>query len=910
MGIRTKVLLITITPIILLAVILSSLFSFLEIRKLEQSLIDRGNALARHIAPACEYGMLSGNHEYLNGILEAAMAEPNVTAVSITDKEGNIVASSGVYTFKNQNTTTQNLQPHSKINDSLHIFSASINRSMIEMNDYILDEQLPYQKTVHAQTRQLGQVYIELSGESVQNQRRDIILNASITTLLFVILCLLIASRISRSLTSPILKLESAVKKIEQGTLDVTVAESSSDEIHTLEAGFNSMARALQFNQQEKKREIEVATHNLHEALQSLEKNNLELEKAKTAALQASSAKSQFLANMSHEIRTPLNGIIGFGNLLNKGQLDHTQAEYVEIISKSAHSLLSIVNDILDYSKIESGNIDLHIESVNLRGLIEDVVHLFIPALHEKDLLIGWIIYEDVPPVIDTDPVKLRQILINILGNAIKFTEHGNIQIRVSIQDETADDMNVAISISDTGIGIQEKDRSSIFALFQQADASTTRHYGGTGLGLPISKLLAEKLGGTVTVHSTPGLGSTFTALISCTSWQSKDVETPILNLNNWSVLLYDANEFTRIGLHILLAPLGTSLKEVSSRNTLAEYLSRAQVSNFDIAIVSATQNDIHSGELQTTLNMLTSSDKCGQILVLANTSDQGCLESIRKDSKIYALTQPYRKKDLLHLLAEMTENHPCQFSQPTRILPHSNTLEFNGRVLIAEDNQINSKLLATYLENFGLVCTITENATQAIQHANSRKFDLIFMDLHMPGMDGKTAASSIRQANGASSGTPIILITADLLSLKDSVNASSGINDIIIKPIDEQIIYDVLRKWLCRHEPNSSPENPQKQISIRFNENKQLADDLYQMMVTDLRSRKSELQSAYQEGNHGLLLEQVHKVHGSASYCGATRLQDAAALLEKNLLQKNMAAMPGLYEKFMLEINTIIHEH
>ncbi len=332
------------------------------------------------------------------------------------------------------------------------------------------------------------------------------------TLLLLLCMCIaiLFAYRLMRDVTGPIRNMVNTVDRIRRGQLDSRVEGFMLGELQMLKNGINSMAMSLTAYHEEMQQNIDQATSDLRETLEQMEIQNVELDLAKKRAQEAARIKSEFLANMSHELRTPLNGVIGFTRQMLKTELSVTQADYLQTIERSANNLLSIINDVLDFSKLEAGKLVLEHIPFSLRDTLDEVIVLLAPSAHEKGLELTLDVHNDVPDQVIGDSLRLQQVITNLLGNAVKFTETGNIDIRIEQRNQLAHQVELEVQIHDTGIGISERQQSQLFQAFRQADASISRRHGGTGLGLVITQKLVKEMGGDICFHSQLNRGSTF----------------------------------------------------------------------------------------------------------------------------------------------------------------------------------------------------------------------------------------------------------------------------------------------------------------------------------------------------------------------------------------------------------------
>lgn len=471
-GIQKQVISLALLPTAIIAVILTTTFIFSQISEHETLLNEKGRILTSQLAAAAEYAVATNNTSILEDLTSAVLAEQDVARISILDKNENTLISIHQQALA-ENTGT------------LIEFRLPVMQSTTVISDFE-NETTPNHDTL------IGWAVISLSKIStLQHQKRDLIKILLIVSF-GLITAMIFATRIGKGVINPIFKMSTAIKEITDGDLSTRIEENSAGELGILENGINNMAIKLQHVHDNMKNNIDEATRELRMTMSHMEQMNVELDITSKKALEASRVKSEFLSNMSHEIRTPMNGVIGFINILKRTKLTEEQTNYINTIHKSTASLLEIINEILDFSKLEAGKIYLEKIDFNLREITEDTILLMAPAAYDKNLNITLMFSPDIPVHLVFDPVKIQQILTNLVGNAIKFTNEGSIIIHVEVINENIKSVKIRFSVKDTGIGIAKNNQKAIFSEFTQADTSTRRRFGGTGLGLGICKKLSR----------------------------------------------------------------------------------------------------------------------------------------------------------------------------------------------------------------------------------------------------------------------------------------------------------------------------------------------------------------------------------------------------------------------------------
>lgn len=886
-SLRARMMILILAPTLMVGLLLSSFFVVHRYNELQRQVIDAGANIIEPLAISSEYSMTWHNRDAMRELVSLLHRRHSgiVRAISVFDNHNQLYVTSN----HKQNLSLLQQDDIRALPDDVSMErhgSLLILRTPITSERYDVDE-LPDEDAKPA-GNPLGYVAIELDLQSVRLQQYKEVFVATLMLLFCLCLAMLFAYRLMRDVTGPIRNMVTTVDRIRRGQLDSRVEGYMLGELNILKNGINAMAMSLTAYHEEMQHNIDQATYDLRETLEQLEIQNVELDLAKKRAQEAARIKSEFLANMSHELRTPLNGVLGFTRQMLKTQLRTTQRDYMQTIERSANNLLSIINDVLDFSKLEAGKLMLEAIPFPLRATLDETLVLLAPSAHEKGLELTVVCDSSVPDNVIGDALRLQQILINLIGNAIKFTEQGYIGLRVGQRVITQSRVELEIQVEDSGIGISEQQQTQLFQAFRQADASISRRHGGTGLGLVITQKLVREMGGEITFSSQPDQGSTFVIRVQLDLNPNAPGMPRVLETLSHARIAYveaDANVASAALEMLSATPLQIDYSETLEGLKASHYPLLLMAMPVGISQPELLNERLINGLLDRADNVLMALPSPMMLLAdeLKVRGIDGCI------AKPISLTR---------LLPMLLDIHTRQVSE----LPLSPRLPLT--VMAVDDNPANLKLIGALLEEQVQNILLCSSAEHAIREARQQSLDVILMDIQMPEIDGIRASEIIRGLPHHAN-TPIVAVTAHAIDGEREQLIKAGMNDYLAKPIDES----KLRQLLARYTPPPVVSLPELQpilptldwqLALRQAANKpELARDLLRMLLEFLPEVHAKMAQFMATNEVNALREIIHKLHGSASYSGVPRMKQLCHQLERGLLEaSDIAALePELLE-------------
>lgn len=900
LGIKYQLRIITLIPVIIVALLFALFYNAQLAYDLEQHTAHLGEAYVRQLIPAAQLALLRQDQRTLQGLIDASSINPEIRSIAFYNAHKQLLAYRG-----GKHLLTDPFNPPLYTGDFTESHPISANTinfiAPITLPRFNLYAALPFKNPrtnpidAHADDI-LGWLSIDIDTQSILIKRYKMYIITIIITLLGLLIALSTHYFLSQKIYMPISRLRRSMKQILSNEFETEIKHNSKGELGLIEQGCLHLQKQYLSTTQDLNHHIEVATSDLQQSLEMLEEKNIELSLEKKRIEDKNKQKSDFIANMSHEIRTPMNGVIGFTNLLLESKLDGLQLDYVKTIKSSAQDLLAIMNDILDYSKMEAGKLTLDCIPLDIRACIDEVLMLITPHANKKGIDLIPITAIDVPKTVLGDPLRLKQIISNLVSNAVKFTDHGYVLIRTNIEQETDRDYTIRLSITDTGIGISTTDQATLFAAYNQADTSITRRYGGSGLGLVISNKLAEQMHGRITLKSELHKGSTFSVSIKLEKLEAYEIEKHQTHrFANLKVICFDDNPLHLEALCNGLGHWGIQCHRVEAFHQLEHAFN--QYSDIDLAFVSVNKGC----DNQVSHILRKQSIPC----VLLSKWGIDNFESL--GAKQFVFKPPNMQK--LHETVDALINQ----ANDDRTLNHElETLrdqlrQLRPEILIAEDNPVNCMLFESLLNQHSITTTVNDGE-MALNVCKEKRFNVILLDLQMPKINGLETAMLIRKESLINTTTPIILISANHNDVNSSELQKAGIKLCLKKPIDEETLLKHLLEAISQ---DNTLAIDWSMCVQRVSGNQTLAADYLSCFVVELRKNRKELIQYFEQGELRMLETEAHKLHGACCFCGVPALQSQVALVESLARHaKSISEVNDAFDQLIHHIDAVLKEY
>ena len=869
-------------PSFIIIILIATSLTYLCISQINKFIDLRGSLLAQKTAHLLHKPILENNAELIQHILDASIEEPYIRAIRAYHADAKQHFHSGPQFMGGDDASAPSMDAPTEYRTYRTL---RFSHPLVSRNN----------------TNAIGWVELELLTAPFAVVRYE----AIVLTIAITILCLIIGAYFAISLyyriTEPLEHINNVVQGLARGRLNERVEQQHSREFLGLAESINTMADYMEAAQADMQSHIDHAIEDLRETLETIEIQNVELDLARKEALEASRVKSEFLANTSHEIRTPLNGILGFINLALKTDLNEQQREYMETIRDSAQNLLTVINGILDFSKIESGKLTLDYAPLPIRHSIDEVLHIFAPDAHDKNLELINYVERCIPKNLLGDALRFKQVLSNLVSNAIKYSTSGNIIIDVSILQRQETQITLKICVSDEGIGLSREEQEQLFSPFIQADSSSSREHEGTGLGLAICKGLVERMNGEIGVVSEPDKGSTFWFTARLGIDKRQPAPNQLANLSEYRILLCGENPASIKQLNNLLHEWNANTQSIPAIHDCFPMLrsARDEHKSFDLLILDIPPNErkIPPILLNNLAEQLHTEFNC-TLIACCTTAHQRLFRSYAEKSRVLFINKPTSYDALLQTLGRQLDLH----IKDLREQDDEEALRPSASVLLVDDNPANLQLASELLRGLNTQVVQANSGKQAIEACSEHEFDVIFMDIQMPGMDGMEATRHIRALEQGKRRTPIIALTAHTITEQKAELLIAGMDDCISKPVNESQLAHIINRWATltgkkevviqieeksTNKPGIPTEDHTGSVDINLclklaNNKPALARDMLSMLLAGLESEKQQINDALNNGDFDEAGELIHRLYGSSCYCGVPRLKHISGLLDK----------------------------
>ncbi|WP_018953854.1 ATP-binding protein [Thioalkalivibrio sulfidiphilus] len=894
--IKHRLLALALLPSMVVAMVLTGYWTAIKIMELNQRLEERGAIIVAFLAPAAEYGVLSGNRAYLRSASTRVREEQDLISIRISDDRDNLL-----YTHVRDIQESRRLHTLSALlfGHEVRLFEAPIVLTSLDGFDFIGGSAEADRRSTE---RVIGHVRISLSTVPTAITQTEWLLRSIAIIIVLLGITGLVIYRLERPISAPLEQMAETVRRIGRGDLEARTGVKAGGELAQLAHGIDNMAENIQRAHARLAERIQSATRDLQEQLELIDQKNRELTIARGNAEEANQRKSHLLASISHELRTPLSAIQGYSELLEQyGNLDDRDLGWLEIINTSSKDTLKLVNDLLDVARLESGRITIHRNQFELGKCLSEVIGICRRSLRDRQVDVTLIMSPETPASITSDHLRFKQVITNLLSNALKFTANSQVNVHVGVRQEGRT-RQLEICVRDFGPGIEPEDLPHIFEPFFQSRHPEVRRHSGAGLGLNITRGITELLGGQILVDSAPGTGSLFTLLLPL---YDSDVPLPSPplpgDLGQVTVWCDDTEVRTALLQTLRVMNLGTR-----AGRSLDDYIQQLDLNPQGIGIIwvrSLSGDDLEKLRLHPSL--------LARTLIARNSL-------MPEETQAGLLAQGARFMPLTLSVQSLNQAiqrrlRPGTASRDVEEDLAEDTIPLNGlRFLVADDNAVNRRLLAEIIQQQGAEVRQVEDGASAVSAYHEDTPDVVLMDVHMPVKDGIEAMLEIRAEDPTAR---IVAVTADARPEMHISLLQQGFDQVLSKPISEQDLVEcvqeshkgVRRSSRRNVDPARDMPHPVHDpvLSLqRAGGNPQLARDMLDMLIRD--AQKALEQITETSMSNEALLELVHRIHGGSRYCGTPRLNTRSQALEAALKDGRTDDVPALLEAWKKELKTL----
>ena len=887
-SLKDWIILVTIVPTTVISLTIAGYFSYGRYLELNEFLTLRSQSIIEPIAIASVTSIINKDRVKLRQLISFAHRNNSniVKRITIFTTDNQVLVTSAYH----EDTYLMRLQAGDNI--PKHTSTESLNDYFIFRTPIINENPSDNDQII------IGYVAMQIGKNTVNYNQLSQIIVAFAIAILGSLISALLSIILIKNITRPLGAMVQAIDRIREGKLDSRISGQLIGELNLLKNGINAMAQSLGNYHDEMQQSIDNATIDLRESLEQFEIQNVELDISKRKAQDANRVKSEFLANMSHELRTPLNGVIGFTRQVLKTPLSVTQRDFLQIIERSANDLLSIINDILDFSKLDAGKFLIEKIPFTLRESLEEVLILLTPGSQKLNIELSLHMPSHVPNLLIGDAIRIKQVLINLVNNAIKFSDNGLVTIDVEGDNIDESTVSFKIKVTDTGIGMNKEQQQTIFQAFGQADKSVTRLYGGSGLGLVICQRLANEMKGSISFNSEEGQGSTFWFSFQC-DINPIPIEIPLhtKSLARKSILYYEPSNHSRIATSEIMAGWQMQVTPIHSLEKLSNVL--AQQQKFDFALISHSVTPTQINDLKELINEI--KPHIPAIHLAINSNAPNLQEALLASGALSCFSKPITPSGLSRALQNGSAH--VSYDQPLTKVPI--------KVLVVDDNKTNLKLIETLLLEQVMEVTTANNGKEAVEYCKYGIFAIIFMDIQMPVMDGVTALKIIKDKT-PNDKTPIIAVTALALKGEKEKLLQQGFNGYITKPIDESMLRHNIYEYcdlnlftptITRYDDIQKVEDTEFNINDslaskfpsanlidwplalkRTGNRTDLAKNMLDGLIKSLPSTKQDVSDALTCQDVEQIKTLIHKLNGTCCYTGVPSLSKITQHIEVQL--------------------------